>query len=140
MVVGFTSNNTISAYHHWCCEFESRSWQGVQHYVIKFVWLTTGRWFSPGPPISSNNKTDRHNITEILLKVALNTIKQTNKQTRNTIVRQKNYTDIQAMIKVIGNKYNSKTTNIQTHWHVLGSKHNSKPTKSCWQKLKLQTL
>ena len=28
-----------------------------------------------------NNKTDRHDIIEILLKVALNTIKQTNKQT-----------------------------------------------------------
>ena len=28
---------------------------------------------SPGPPLSSTNKTDRHNITEILLKVALNT-------------------------------------------------------------------
>ena len=27
----------ISAYHHWCCEFESWSWWGVQHYVIKFV-------------------------------------------------------------------------------------------------------
>jgi hypothetical protein len=42
-------------------------------------WLVTGRWFSPGPPVSSTNKTDRHDITEILLKVALNTIKQTNK-------------------------------------------------------------
>ena len=41
-------------------------------------WLATGRWFSQGPPVSSSNKTDRHNITEILLKVALNTIKQTN--------------------------------------------------------------
>jgi hypothetical protein len=42
----------------------------------------TGLWFSPGPPVSSTNKTDRHNITEILLKVALNIIKQTktNKQ------------------------------------------------------------
>jgi len=39
----------------------------------------TGRWFSPGPPVSSINKTDRHDITEILLKVVLNTIKQTNK-------------------------------------------------------------
>jgi hypothetical protein len=38
----------------------------------------TGRWFSPGPPVSSTNKTDRHDIiTEILLKVALSTIKQT---------------------------------------------------------------
>ena len=36
-------------------------------------WLVTGRWFSPGPPVSSTNK------TEILLKGALNTIKQTNK-------------------------------------------------------------
>jgi hypothetical protein len=33
----------------------------------------TGRWFSPGPPVSSTNKTDRHDITEILL----NTINQT---------------------------------------------------------------
>jgi len=37
----------------------------------------TGRWFSPAPPVSSTNKTDRHDITEILLKVALNTTKQT---------------------------------------------------------------
>ena len=38
-------------------------------------WLAAGRWFSLGP---STNKTDRHHITEILLKVALNTIKPTN--------------------------------------------------------------
>jgi hypothetical protein len=37
MVVGFTITNAISAYHHWCCEFESRPGRGVQHYVIKFV-------------------------------------------------------------------------------------------------------
>ena len=37
-------------------------------------WLSTGRWFSPCTPVSSTNKTDRHNITEILLEVALNTI------------------------------------------------------------------
>jgi hypothetical protein len=35
------------------------------------------QWFSPDPPVSSTNKTDRHDIAEILLKVALNTIKQT---------------------------------------------------------------
>ena len=39
----------------------------------------TGQWFSPGPSVSSTNKTDRHDIIEILLKVALNTIKQTTK-------------------------------------------------------------
>ena len=40
-------------------------------------WLVTGLWFSPGPAVSSTNKTDRHDIAEILLKVALNIIKQT---------------------------------------------------------------
>ena len=34
--------------------------------------------FFPDPSVSSTNKTDRHNIAEILLKVALNTIKQSN--------------------------------------------------------------
>ena len=35
-------------------------------------WLATGRWFCMGTLVSStNNKTDRHNITEILFKVAL---------------------------------------------------------------------
>ena len=37
-------------------------------------WLATGRWFFLGPPVSSTNTIDCHDITEILLKVALNTI------------------------------------------------------------------
>ena len=38
-------------------------------------WLTAGRWcFPDSTPVSSTNKTDRHNIPEILLKVALNNI------------------------------------------------------------------
>ena len=37
MVVGFTTTYAINVYHHGCCEFESRSGRGVQHYVIKFV-------------------------------------------------------------------------------------------------------
>jgi hypothetical protein len=64
MVVGFTTTYAIDAYHHWCCEFESRSGWGAQHYVIKFV------------SVSSTNKTDHHDIIEILLKVALITINQ----------------------------------------------------------------
>jgi hypothetical protein len=76
MVVGFTTTYAISAYHHWCCEFESRSVQGVQHYVIKFLSdLRKVVVFSSSPPVSSINKADRHDITEILLKVALNIIK-----------------------------------------------------------------
>ena len=39
-----------------------------------YQWLATGRWFSPGSPVSSTNKTDRNDITEILLKMAWNTI------------------------------------------------------------------
>ena len=38
--------------------------------------LAHGRWFSPGTPASSTTKTGRHDITEILLKVALNTKNQ----------------------------------------------------------------
>ena len=37
MVVGIKTTYAISAYYHLCCEFESRSGGGVQHYVIKFV-------------------------------------------------------------------------------------------------------
>ena len=70
MVVGFTTNYAISAYHHLCCEFESRSWRDVLDSTLcdKCVSdFTTGGWFSPGIPVSPINKTDRHDITEILL-------------------------------------------------------------------------
>ena len=36
-----------------------------------------GQWFSPGTTVSSTNDTDRHDIAEILSKVALNAITQT---------------------------------------------------------------
>jgi hypothetical protein len=76
MVVGFTATYVISGYHHWCCEFESRSRRGVEHYAIKFVsdlrqvgvFLCVLRF---APPII----TDRHDIVKILLKVPFNTIK-----------------------------------------------------------------
>jgi hypothetical protein len=48
--------------------------------------LASGRWFSPDTPVSSTNKTDRHGIAEILLKVALSTINQT-KPFMNTITK-----------------------------------------------------
>ena len=37
-------------------------------------WLAVGQWFSPGTPDSLTNKTYCNDITEILLKVVLNTI------------------------------------------------------------------
>ena len=49
------------------------SWRGVLYTTLcdeVCQWLSAGLWFF----IGSSNKTDRHDITEILLKVALNTI------------------------------------------------------------------
>ena len=38
----------------------------IQQYLIVYQWLVAGLWFF------STNKTDRHDITEILFKVVLN--------------------------------------------------------------------
>jgi hypothetical protein len=46
--------NQCLSFHHLSCEFEF--------------------WFSPDTPVCATNKTDLHDITEILLKVAFNTI------------------------------------------------------------------
>ena len=73
------------------CELESSSWRGVLDTTLcdkVCQLLAAGWWFSL---VSSNNKTDRHDITEILLKVALSTInppppkknKQQQKHTQN---------------------------------------------------------
>jgi hypothetical protein len=40
------------------------------------VLLAHGRWFSQGTPASSTTKTGRHDMAEILLKVALNSKNQ----------------------------------------------------------------
>ena len=48
----------------------------IQHYVIKFV-SDLRQLGSFSGYSASTNKTDRHDITEIWLKVALNTINQT---------------------------------------------------------------
>ena len=67
-------------YHHWCCGFDYRSGRGVLNTTLcdkVCQWLVAGWWFFPGNPVSATNKTDSHDITEILLKVALNTIKPT---------------------------------------------------------------
>ena len=77
MVVGFITTYAINAYHHYSCEFEPRSLRGVLDTTLfdkVCQGHATDRWFSPGIPVSSTNKTDRHDITEMLLKVALNTI------------------------------------------------------------------
>jgi hypothetical protein len=50
----------------------SFSFMGI---FIVLMTLQEREWFSPGPLVSSTNKTDRHDIAEILLKMALSTTK-----------------------------------------------------------------
>ena len=53
----------------------TRGCLGHDRMVVGFCqWLAACPWFSPGTPVSSTNKTWHHDTTEILLKVALNTI------------------------------------------------------------------
>ena len=76
IIVGFTSTYVINAYHHLSNEFEYRSWRGVLDITCDkgSQWRAAGLWFSQGSPVSSSNKSYCHDITEILLKVVLNTI------------------------------------------------------------------
>ena len=77
MVVGFTATYAISAYHHWYCQYESLSGQGVLDSALcdkVCQWLASRLWFSRSPPVSFTCKTDLHYITEVLLKVVLNTM------------------------------------------------------------------
>jgi hypothetical protein len=60
-----------SAYHHWSCEFVPCSWQGVLDTTLcdkVCQWFAIGRWFSPGTPVSSTNKTDCHDILKYCWK------------------------------------------------------------------------
>jgi hypothetical protein len=46
----------------------------VDDQTNRTIVLVTGQWVSPGTLVSSTDKTYHHNIAEMLLKVALNTI------------------------------------------------------------------
>ena len=76
MVVRFTTTYAINAYHYFRCEFELHSHEVylIQHYAIKFVSDLRQVCGFLRVPRFSTNKTDRSDKTEILLKVALNTI------------------------------------------------------------------
>ena len=69
MVVGFTTKVARSNPVH-------GEVYSIQHYVIKFV--SDVRQVCDLLLVSSTKKTDRHDITEILLKVALHTTSQSN--------------------------------------------------------------
>ena len=81
MVVRFTITCGIITLHQYSYEFELRSWRCILDTTLcdkLWQWLAKSRWFSPGTSVSSTNKTDRHDITKLLLKVAFNTITLTN--------------------------------------------------------------
>ena len=58
----------------------------MQH-VLDAILYHNSLWFSPASPVSSTNKIDSHDIVEILLKVALNTITLTHISTNNIYFR-----------------------------------------------------
>ena len=57
--VSRTSNTLFHSYSH-----------SFGYININGTLLAIGLWISPGTPVSPTNKTDRHDLTEILLKVA----------------------------------------------------------------------
>jgi hypothetical protein len=65
--------------------------------------LAQGRWFSPGTPASSITKTGRHDIAEILLKVALNHQKSKSKSLTSEYVYE--YVDMTALLGSHSYKY-----------------------------------
>ena len=67
-------------------------------------------WFSPGTPVSSTNKTDRLDIAEILLKVAL-----------NTIYHKTIYSNVsQPCLKEVGTAYPSRALGFTPGFFLVG--------------------
>jgi len=58
------------------CNLQKRCTRLTAANNIVYQLFAHGRWFSPGSPASSTTKTGRHDIAEILLKVALSTKNQ----------------------------------------------------------------
>ena len=74
---------------HYICDIKSCTWRAVLDTTLcdKLCQCPAADWcVFPGTPVSSTNKTDRHNITEILLKVASNTITLTLTKFRYPII------------------------------------------------------
>jgi hypothetical protein len=49
-----------------------------------------GRWFSPGTPVSSTNKTDRHDITENIVESGVKHHKPSQKHFRSLLHNKSN--------------------------------------------------
>jgi hypothetical protein len=76
-------------------------------------WFATCWWFSPGTPVSSTNKTDCHDINEILLKVALNTIIQPTKvNTRDWRIKAQNPRETSKNHQHVANHWQTLSHNV----------------------------
>ena len=73
----------------------------IQQYVIKFYqWFVSDLWFSPCTAVFSTNKTGRHDITEIFLKVASNKINDNlNQKSACNIIQE--YVLRQMLIRIV---------------------------------------
>jgi len=78
------------------------------------------QWFSPGTPASSTTKTGRHDIAEILLKVALNIKNQSIKKHTNKANKAK-----QSKIKSYQKQHQNKTkqNNANTNEKIYKYQH-----------------
>jgi hypothetical protein len=102
-------------------------------------WLATDRWFSP---VSFTNKTDCHDITEILLKVALNTINQhkptrirKSKNRHHIAKRKRTNNDLQNTTQKTKEPSNTNLTKISGWTRVLrkgSSSCSTSGTQSCY--------
>jgi hypothetical protein len=83
MVVGFTTTSEITTNVE-NLNLSHGEVYSIQHYVIKFV-----SELRQVGDFLHQNKTDRHDITEILLKVALNTTIQSNLHNSFILIQKK---------------------------------------------------
>jgi hypothetical protein len=94
------------------CEFDSRSLRGVLDTTLcvnVFQWLVSHCWFSPCTPVFSIIKTYLHDITEILLKVALSNI-STNKTDCH---------DITEIVLHVALVHGENQQYVASHWKTL---------------------
>ena len=101
----------------------SNSVHGKVYSIQHYQWQAIGRLFSLGTPVSSTNTTDRNDITEMLLKVALNTINQT-KSTH------KYYHNELLNLLLLWKRFNSDSINIKKR--IITSLLNKLNTKRPW--------
>ena len=82
--------------------------------------LAHGQWFSPGTPASSTTKTGRHDLTEILLIVTLNTKDQNQSNHYTSRQCSDNYSDTRLYISFLVTAKLSLNVNYNSYeWDIF---------------------